>query len=239
MAGGERLIVPGSLVIGPKPVASSAPATLVDYLTSIGKASWYGRYLASNGLAPNSDGTGGAVSLNGAVGYWPPIEQVSFNHNWIQATTAQRPSYVNSDGVASIVGNGSTWNMYLSSAALDSVQYSVLVSYQHSDDGGYLYSQNNTQNALQQQTSNYARLRIAGSTGYNHPQAWQYKTTTGGTNPKVRVAWQYTSTTTGVPRILVASTNGTGWTAAAIMEIAVCPRLTTDECRQALEFLAG
>lgn len=231
------IIVPDGVVIGPKSSGTTAPATLVEYLTSISKTSFYARWIASSGLAPNSDGTGGAVSLNGAVGYWAPIEQSGFNHNWIQATTAQRPSYVLSDGTASIVGNGSTWNMYLDAAALDSVQHSVLISFQISGDGGYLYSHNNTQNALQQQASSaYPRLRIAGGTGFNAPQAWQFKA--GTTYPKVRAAWDYTGTTTGVPRILVASTNGTGWTAGAIMEIAVCPRLTEDQCNQALEYLA-
>ena len=235
MAGGERLIVPGSLVIGPKPVASSAPATLVDYLTSIGKASWYGRYLASYGLAPNSDGTGGTVALNGAVGCWAPVQQVGFDHKWIQTVTGNRPAYVLSDSVASITGNGANARMSLSSTtALDGMLYTILISAQIANDAGYPFSHNLTGNALQFQSASAPRVR---SEGMNTPQCWQFKKTSG-TYPKVRGGWTLsTSISPGASGIL-SSSNGSSFTAGAIMEIVACQALASDEIRLATEYLA-
>lgn len=235
------LIVPGSLQLGPR--SPAAPTTLIEYLASINKTSFYARWGASFGRAAQADGSGGPVPSGGAVGCWAPIQQSNFPYKFVQVTTASRPAY--SETLSSlgpvISGNGLSWVMSLDSATALDRDCTILASVETTVTLGYIFSQNGDQ------WSWYSPP--------NQPPLFYYGTTELGTGllqahrsetPPGAASWQR------LRRIAVSSGpqnsrygsalrilggNGAYFSATRIAELAIVPRLTAAECGQALQFL--
>ena len=107
------LISAGSIVLGPTGGGSSGPTTLPEYLASIGKNSWYARFIVGTDLWTGTNLTGSAVTLDSAttIGSWgyDTANTSNFTAYWTTTggTTAQ-PYYKTQNGVGAVVGTGNS-----------------------------------------------------------------------------------------------------------------------------------
>ena len=237
------LIIPNSLRLGPTG-SSSAPASLSAFLTSIGKASWYANWLASLGLDSLSTGLGGAVASGGVVGRWSPLEQVGFNYNFIQATSANRPTYdatICSDGVPAIYGNGSSWSLSLDSTTALNRDFTILISAETLNaSNSYLFSKGGDQwsyytNSIGNGIPYYASTTLIAD---QQIKALSDGLSTPGTH-RIRKFAMSSGTSTGhygnALRLLMH--NAAYFAFHRIRGLALVPKLTANECSQALQYL--
>ncbi len=235
------ILIPDSLQIGPR--AAGSPSTLTDYLTSIGKAGSFSRFLASSGLAPNSDGSGGAVADGGAVGYWTPIQQAGLNIKFIQATSANRPAYgASRDGTPGVYGNASSWWLALDSTTAMNGAHSLLISGLLPAEAATPYSANITQFALTTITTGAEPILFTNSQllGNQLPHVWRKEWKSGVSANRVRfgVAVSGTAHNNNAPNILRRS-NNTNFSSGTIFEIVLIGApLTAAELDQAVQYLA-
>lgn len=229
------LVIPGSTQIGPH--AAAPPATLVDYLVSIGKSSWYGRFLASSGLAPNSDGSGGAVADGGAVGCWAAIQAASFSAKFTQATSASRPAYgASRDGKAGIYGNGSSWFMSLDSTTALNGSFSLLFSGWFVNESASVVSQNSLNLALRTASNIADQIYVTGVQAISAQQSWQRGLS--GANNHVRGGFTTTGTGhNGNSMNLLRRSTASEYSTSTLYEIAMCPALTHEELSRAISYL--
>lgn len=101
------LVVNGSHVLGPA-ASGSGITTMPAYLASIGKNSWYARFVAGTNMFVNADLTGGAVALNGTVGSWQAeaANTSNFTAYFTQSASGDRPLYAAANGVNSLYASG-------------------------------------------------------------------------------------------------------------------------------------
>lgn len=235
------LVLPGSLVLGPKSAAN--PSSLVDYLASISKASFYALWKATHGLAPHADGSGGTVVPGGAVGHWAPVLQSGFNYKFIQPTAASRPGYSEtlSPPRPLVYGNGASWSMFLNSTSALNLDCTILVSYESSNLGGAVWSQSGANWSIRSAVSAPPSLFVSGASIEASETAHVTMSQPTGVAYKRRrcIAFQSPLATTryGTPFYLF-SYSGTGlFGSDGIAEIAITPKLTASECVQAMKFL--
>lgn len=236
------LLIQNSMTLGPRPAA--APSTLVAYLTSIGKASWYGIYEAGYEMYANSDGSGGAVADGGAVGCWGPREQVSFSHKFIQATAASRPVYsttLYSTG-PTVAGNGTSWLIALNSTTALNLECSILTASEYSSTSNNVLWSQGSNWSLRASTSTGPILYYSGSNATNKYNSFVVCTeainSATPTSRKVLVgASSHVGNTGRYNTALTLFNIGVQYVADGIRRIAITPRLTQSELIRALSFL--
>ncbi|CAB4162381.1 hypothetical protein UFOVP785_33 [uncultured Caudovirales phage] len=86
----------------------SSITTLPQYLASIGKNSFYARFVAGTNMFVNADLTGGAVALNGTVGSWQAeaANTSNFTAYFAQSASGDRPLYAAANGINSLYASG-------------------------------------------------------------------------------------------------------------------------------------
>ena len=239
------LIINGAHVLGPAPTGSSGPATLPEYLTSIGKDSWYAQFLAGTEMYVNSDKTGGAVALNGTVGSWAPnpANTSSFTAYFTQASAADRPLYAAANGVNSLYASGNasgdTRYMDLNSTTALNGAYTVIIRmpllardtkapYSHNSSTVYFTSGPGGGNLL-------AAIAASGSSVADqiiHVTRNTPGTSTG--NCLVGVSQTGTGHNGTAARLFRRSTS---YSASAISELWFIPQLTAGELDAAMTFV--
>jgi hypothetical protein len=135
---------------------SSAPATLPEYLASIGKDSWYATFEVGTDLWTGTNGTGSNITLDSStnVGSWvsQAANTKNFSAYWTTSGGAtQQPFYKTLNGRPAIVGTGNSDGtgdqryMLLSSATALNGPYSALFKVAHLyRDNKSFYSHNGT-----------------------------------------------------------------------------------------------
>ena len=226
-------------MIGPRP--AGGPTTLPAYLTSIGKASFYGIFKPGVNCFANSDGSGGAVATGGAVGCWVAEQAVNWTAKWIQATAASRPLYSTtlSPLGPTISGNGTSWTMSLDSATALNQDCTILMSVETLNMAGYVFTQNGDAWSLYTNVGAdpdhyYGTVDL----GKGAPQARR----SDGTS----TAWQRlrrfavssgTATTRYGNAMRILGTAGGYFATHRIAQIAIVPKLTSAECLLATQYL--
>lgn len=222
---------------------SSSPANISAYLTSIGFTT-HAYWTAASGLAPNSDGSGGTVANNGAVGYWSPAYQTGFSGLlWTQTSSSLRPTYqaTGADGVPAIRGNGTTLCINLNStSALDSA-HTILLSGIWPNEGRFLYSYHAQAHAIRGTVLQNDSSIDDGSIDYLRNQVWLRKAPNSGTSCRVKVACLGQSFPDGgfAPRLLASSANSNYSTGAIYAVAIVQGSLNSSQMAAALAYMAG
>lgn len=237
------LYLHGSALLGPRSSGTSAPSSLLAYLASIGKASWYGGYLAGVNMFSSTNGAGSAVTTNGTnIGSWLPNNSAggwasAFN----QGSSPKKPLYETSlNGKPGIHGDGSDMYFSLSSTLPLNLAHTVLISAWTSQDSGCLYSHN-------ARTIAY----INGASADGDPNVYS-----GGVRnnqvAKALISTPATSTTASI-KVGISSTgsafyntslnlfrqsDATTYTNSTIYELWFVPWLTPSEMNVALTYLA-
>jgi hypothetical protein len=248
------LLIPTSAVLGPRP--TGGPATLPAYLVSIAKDSFYGIYTPGQNMAPNSDGSGGAVADGGAVGSWSTSEALNWNWKFIQASAAARPAYgatISPLGPA-IYGNGTSQWMKLNSDTALNGGYTVLMSFETTNTAGAVFSQNGVNFAWRELLNLYPAVYVTGDArlGVALPRAVQeigiaetviaanaatdwksYRSVAVSSPSPGTVAGNALN---GFPFVLLSSNGVNLFSSARIAKIAFTPRLTRAECVQAITY---
>ena len=234
------ILMPGSMQLGPR--GSAIPADLVAYLSSISKASWYANFLPGQGMAANSDGSGGSPALNGAVGCWAAYQATGWTAKFIQSTSASRPQYVSTTYGNAIAGNGSSWSLVLDSSTALNQDCTVLMSVITSSTSGYIFSHGNDAWSYytppNQPPVIYYNFDTEIGDGLDQAQSRVKPSGGAAWDRRRRVAMSSGSSTSrygNAPRIIGG--NGAYFSAAKILQIAFVPKLTEAECQQAIRFL--
>ncbi len=246
----------GAMRLGPRPTGSSAPSTLVAYLESIGKASWYSIFEAGTGMFQNSNGTG-SVASGDPVGCWVAAYQVGATFKFHQPTSGSRPTYSTSQyDLASIYGNGSSHTLFTDSTTALNRELTILVQYQTNNGTGMIWSHNGTVWALRHSAANSAPTFTENGSAVEGQAA-----TSGDLDVVSSVDYRYrAASTTGTGRRAVAfnssepirtsryntalylfsSAGASLFSAAGIRRIAIInPRLTYLEADVALQYLVS
>ncbi len=229
------LQIAGAVRIGP--LAASVPATMVAYLTSIGKASFYARFLAGQGMTANSDGSGGSPADGAAVGCWSAYQANNFTAKFIQATSASRPAYgASRNGKPGIYGNASSWFLTLNSTTANNQSFTLLASGWTASENATWISQNN--NALRAVTGTTAMdgLFVGGAVSNAAPQATRKSLSGAGNAVRLGV------TTTSAAHYhqtmnLFRRSTGVEYSSSTLHELWIVPPLSADEIAQALGYL--
>lgn len=242
------LYLPGSVVVGPQSTGTSAPSSLTAYLTSIGKASWYGGYLAGVNMFTASAGGGSAVTTNGeSVGSWLPYKSTGgWNSRFDQSNSSKRPVYgTNRNGKPGVYGNATDWFLVLNSSTALNQPYTLLLSAWVTCAAGSprLYSHNNQAMAFYCPTTMGLQPQVNASsskrdTNANH--VFQASPVDAST-VSYRMGWSSAPGSTqhynNAPYLL-SSSAGTSYTDSTIYELWFVPWLTPAEISDALRFLA-
>lgn len=232
------LLLPGSLILGPR--SATVPTTMVGYLASLGKNSFYARFLAGQSMTVNSDGTGGAVADGGAVGKWSAYQYNNYAASFIQSTSASRPAYgASRDGKPGIFGNASSWFMSLDSTTANNQSFTLLAS-------GWMVAE--AASWVSQNSNNFAVKTVSSLTGPDiayigafptntAPQVW--RKSASGANNSLRMGITTTSAThyNSVMNLL-RRTTGNEYSSSTLHELWIVPPLTVGEIAKALDYLA-
>lgn len=241
------LIVPGSMQIGPRPSGSSAPATLPEYLASIGKAAWYAQFVAGTNMWTGSALNGSAISLNDAVGSWGvnSSNTSNFSAYWTQATSGDRPYYRAANGINSLyaienspTGAQETRNLQLSSSTVLNGTYSILMRIPIlARDNRPLYSHNNTNAAIISGLGSNLLLNLYSNNSQVADQITSVARNAAGTSSGsclVGLSQSGTGHNNNAPYLLKRSTQ---YSSSAISEIWFMPQLTATELDAAMTFI--
>ena len=234
----------GSIYAG----GSSGPTTLPYYLASIGKNSFYARFVAGTNMFVNSDLTGGAVALNGTVGSWQAeaANTSNFTAYWTQSTAGDRPHYAAANGINSLysssnnpAGAADQRHLVLTSTSALNGAYSMLVRLPIlARDSRSPYSHNGTAFYFGTSTgagSLFAAVSAGGSSAAD--QVIHSVRNTGGTtsgNALVCVSQTGTGHNGFAPYLLKRST---GYSSSAISELWLTPQLTAAELGAAMSYI--
>ena len=241
------LIVPGSMQIGPRPSGSSAPSTLPAYLTSIGKDSFYARFVAGTNMYVNSDKTGGAVSIDNLVGSWDydAANTSNWSAYWTQATSGNRPYYKTAGGVNSLYApsndtatDADTRHMQLSSTSQLNGTYSIFVKCPLlARDTRAVFSHNISQCAILSSSGSSQLLTLFSNNSSTADQLINVVRNSPGTSSGVTlIGLSQTGTGhNGVAPYLLRRTSNYSW--SAISEIWFTPQLTAAELDAAMTFI--
>jgi hypothetical protein len=227
---------------------SSSIATLPQFLTSIGKDSFYARFYQGIGMYVNADKTGGAVALNGTVGSWEadPANTSNFTAYWTQSTTGDRPHYATANGINSLYsssnnpsGAADQRHLILSSTTALNGNYSLLMRLPIlARDNRTPYSHNGTQVYFGTSTgggSLFSAVAAGGSTAADqvtHCVRNVAGTTSG--NAIVCISQTGTGHNNTAPNLLKRST---AYSSSAISELWFTPLLTIAELDAAMTFI--
>ena len=241
------LVINGSHTLGPA-ASGSGITTLPAYLASIGKNSFYARFVAGTNMFVNADLTGGAVALNGTVGSWQAeaANTSNFTAYWTQSTAGDRPHYAAANGINSLYsssnnpsGAADQRHLVLTSTSALNGAYSIIVRLPIlARDSRSPYSHNGT--ALYFGTSTgagslFAGIGAGGSTSAD--QITHCVRNTGGTtsgNALVCISQTGTGHNGVAPYLLKRSTQ---YSSSAISELWLTPQLTTNELDAAMTFV--
>lgn len=226
---------------------SSAPGTLTDYLTSIGKASWYGGYKAplqlfsdiSNTVPVTTDGTTWRNWLpNWSAGGW----SASFG----QSTGSRRCALGTSrNGKPGVYADGVDWFATLSSTTALNLQHTVLMSAWVTCAAGppCLYSHANQAMRFNCPTAMGNSPSVYGSSSKKDTNAnlVQQVTPVDGSSYSLRIGWSTDPASTqhhnNAPNLFRSSTDA-AYSSSTIHELWYVPWLTPAEITNALQFLA-
>jgi len=235
----------GSLILGPRPSGSggsSAPATMAAYLTSIGKDSWYGQYLAGTNMTATSAGAGGAVTTDGSsVGSWLVNQSAgSFSAMFHQTSSSKRPTYGTSrNGKPGIYGDSTVYWLFLNSTTALNLSHTVLMSvWSTTTSGQYVYSHNGNNIAFKGAPPEQAFT--AGVTGNQVESVLScapVASTTGAMKLGISTSGSGTAYYNNAPNLFRMS-SATNYSDYTIHELWFTPRLTAAEMTAALKFLA-
>jgi len=242
----------GALRLGPRPTGSAAPTTLVEYLESIGKDSWYSIFEAGTGMFQNSNGTG-SVASGDPVGCWVAAYQVGATFKFHQPTSGSRPTYSTTQyDQPTIYGNGSSHSLYTDSTTALNRELTVLAQFQTNNGTGMIWSQNSTQWALRMVAtnsppafiefgSNIEALALEDSDTVSASAYSMRGKATAGTGRR-RAGFNSSARTArhGNAMYLFSSTGSSTFSAAGIRRLAIIePRLTFVELATALQFMVS
>ena len=242
------LIVPGSMQIGPRPSGSSAPATLPEYLASIGKNSWYARFVAGTNMWTGATLNGSAASLNGNVGSWgvDSSNTSNFSAYWTQSTGGNQPYYRAANGINSLYavennpsGAAETRHLQLSSTTALNGDYTVIVRHPIlARDSRTPYSHNATAFYWTTSTGSGQFLSGMGAGGSTSADQiiWVTRNTPGSSSGNCIIGISQTGTghNNNAPYLLRRSTT---YSSSAISEIWFTPQLTVTELDAAMTFI--
>jgi len=233
------LHLPGSLILGPRAASAAAPATLIAYLTSIGKDSFYARFLAGEAMTVNSDGSGGAVADGGAVGRWSAFQSSNYTARFAQATAAARPGYgASRDGKPGIFGNVSSWFMALDSTTANNQSFTLLASGWMVMQNASWVSQQSQGIAIKTASGNGADTAFMnGAINNTTPQVW--RKSLSGDNNSLRMGVTITSSGHhNAAMNLWRRSTATEHSSSTLHELWFVPVLTVSEIAAALNYLA-
>lgn len=236
----------GAAKVGGRP--TGAISTLPAYLASIGKNSWYARFVAGTAMWTNNNLTGSAVSLNGNVGSWgvDSSNTSNFTAYWTQTFVGNYPVYATANDVNSLytssndpLGAGDTRHLQLSSTTVLNGAYTVIMRHPIlARDTRTPYSHNNT--SVYWGTSNGGGSILAGigasGTTVADQVIWVLRNAPGTSSGNCIIG--VSTTTTGhngfAPYLL---RRGSSYSSSAISEIWFTPQLTAAELDAAMTFV--
>ncbi len=239
------LNLPGSVVLGPQSSGTAAPASLTAYLASIGKASWYGGYLAGVSMFSSSSGSGSAVTTDGAtVGSWLPyLSAGGWTSLFGQGNSAKKPRFgTNRNGKPGLYGDADIRNCTLNSNTALNLNYTVLMSaWVTFASGARVFSHyTNSMEFVCPASSTASPVIYTSSTAYAASASSVIQTVpVNSTTSAYRVGWSSTGTGhyNSSPALFSAS-NNTSYSSSTIHELWFVPWLTPSEISMALTFLA-
>jgi hypothetical protein len=238
------LVVNGSHVLGPA-ASGSGISTLPDYLASIGKNSFYARFVAGTGMYVNADKTGGAVALNGTVGSWEadPANTSNFTAYFTQSASGDRPLYAAANGVNSLYASGNasgdTRYMDLNSTTALNGAYTVICRHPLLARESKTPYNHNTTNVMWVTSTTgqplFASINASGQTTADQV-IHVIRNTPATTAGNCLIGLSQTSTTHNgfAPRLLRRSTT---YSSSAISELWFTPQLTALELDAAMTFI--
>ena len=223
----------------------SSISTLPAYLASIGKNSFYARFVAGTGMYVNADLTGGAVALNGTVGSWQAeaANTSNFTAYFAQSASGDRPLYAAANSVNSLYASGNssgdTKHMELNSTSALNGAYTVLVRHPLlARDSKTPYSHNGT--AFYWSTSTGAGSILsainAGGSSAADQVIWVLRNTPGTSSGNCIIGASQTGTGHNgtAPRLFRRTTS---YSASAISELWFTPQLTAAELDAAMSYI--
>lgn len=223
----------------------SSITTLPQYLASIGKNSFYARFVAGTNMFVNSDLTGGAVALNGTVGSWQAeaANTSNFTAYFAQAASGDRPLFAAANGVNSLYASGNATgdsrHMDLTSTSILNGAYSVLCRHPLvARDSRAPYSHNVSTVYWITSTGAGTMLTFAAGGQTSADQIiWVVRNTpaTSAGNCVVGLSQTGTAHNGTAPRLLRRTTN---YSASAISELWFTPQLTANELDAAMAFIS-
>jgi hypothetical protein len=237
------LYLPGSVVLGPRGSGTSPPSSLTAYLASIGKASWYGGYLAGVNMTSSGAGSGTTVTTNGAsVGSWLPNKTAGgWTALFSQGSGPKKPLFgTNQNGKPGIYGDGYDFFLSLNSTTALNLPHSVLISASTLQDSGCLYSHNARTLAYVNGVSTDVDPSLySGAVRNNQVPKALLSTPTTSTTASIKVGISSIGTAfyNTAPNLFRQS-DATAYTASTIHELWFVPQLTPAEMGVALTYLA-
>lgn len=171
------------------------------------------------------------------------MQAKSWTAKFIQATAASRPQYsVSASSYGpSIVGNGTSWSLYLDSATALNQDCTILISAETPNAAGYLFTQNGDAYCVytraNQATAYYYNFDM--DLGESQSQSYLVKPPGGAAWTRRRkIAFASGVSTSRYGNVLrLLGGNGAYWLAAKILEVAIVPKLTSDQQWAALSYL--
>ncbi len=237
------LYLPGAVTLGPRSSGTSVPSTLVAYLASIGKDSWYGGFLAGVNMTSSSAGGGSAVSTNGAsLGSWlPNYSAGGWNALFSQGSSPKKPAFgTNQNGKPGIFGDGSDQFFTLNSTTALNLPHSVLISAWTPQSSGCLYSHNvKTIAYLTGSGTDMDPSIYSGGLRNNQVPKLLQSTPSTSTTASIKVGISSVGSAfyNTAPNLFRQSDNSL-FTASTIHELWFVPQLTPAELAMALTYLA-
>lgn len=234
------ILTPGMTTLGP--AGGSSITTLPAYLASIGKNSFYARFVAGTNMYVNADKTGGSPTLDsGTVGSWDydAANTSNWSAYWSQSNAADRPRYMTAGGVASIAGNADSHHIDLNSTTALNGTYSVLIKYTLlARDSRALFSHNVTACHISSSAGSAQLFSIAANGASVADQIIQVSRNSPGTSSGkgiVGVTQNGTGHNGTAPRLFRRSST---YSNSAISEIWFMPALNAEELDDAMTFIA-
>jgi len=241
------LIAAGSIVLGPTGGGSSGPTTLPEYLASIGKATWYGGFIAPNNLFSDIANTVAVTTDGASWRNWLTYQSAGgFSASFGQSTGSRRCALGTSrNGKPGVYGDGVDWYATLSSTTELNRQHTVLMSAWITCAAGppCLYSHNNQQMRLICPTSVgsmptfYAASTSQGVKANHVLQGTPVDASTFA----ARMGWSTDAANSAYynfsPNLFRSSTDA-AYSSSTIHELWFVEKLTPAEITEALKFLA-
>lgn len=234
--------------IGVLNAGSSAPSTLPAYLASIGKNSWYARFIAGTNMWTGATLNGSAASLNGTVGSWgvDSANTSNFSAYWTQASAGDRPYYQAANGVNSLYAPtndhaslADTRHMQLSSTTALNGTYSLLIRVPYmARDTRWIYSHNGTHFGVSSTAGSNSLFTATSNNSAVMDQIACVVRNTAGTssgNALIGITQSGTGHNNSAPYLLKRLSQ---YSSSGISEIWLMPALTANELDAAMTFVS-